>query len=54
MKLGKKELPVDEQFLQALEKGLPDTCGVAVGFDRLMMLRHKTNDISDVISFRSQ
>lgn len=50
--LGKAALPIDEYFLAALEKGLPKTCGVAVGFDRLMMLRHKTDDLSDVIPFR--
>ncbi len=52
LKLGKKALPVDENFLKALERGIPPCCGVAVGFDRLMMLRHKTNDLSDVIPFR--
>lgn len=49
--LGKKPLPIDEFFLTALKKGLPDCCGVAVGFDRLMMLRHKAKNISEVISF---
>lgn len=48
--LGKESLPIDEHFLHALEKGLPDCCGVAVGFDRLMMLRHK-KPIPDVIPF---
>ncbi|NGX38706.1 MAG: Elongation factor P--(R)-beta-lysine ligase [Chlamydiae bacterium] len=36
--LGKKSLPIDEEFIAALEKGLPDCRGVAVGFDRLLML----------------
>jgi elongation factor P--(R)-beta-lysine ligase len=49
--LGKNQLPLDESFLESLEKGLPDSCGVAVGFDRLMMLRHKTLQIGDVIPF---
>jgi elongation factor P--(R)-beta-lysine ligase len=49
--LGKQLLPIDEFFLQALEKGIPDCCGVAVGFDRLMMLRHNSNEISQVIPF---
>lgn len=50
-KMGKETLPIDEYFLSALEKGLPDCCGVAVGFDRLMMLRHKAAHIADVIPF---
>ncbi len=49
--LNKNELPVDEYFLKALEEGLPDCCGVAVGFDRLMMLRQKADHIKDVIPF---
>lgn len=48
--LGKNILPIDEYFLQALKKGLPDCCGVAVGFDRLMMLRHN-QPIAEVIPF---
>lgn len=51
LKLKKEELPIDHHFLKALEKGLPDCCGVAVGFDRLMMLRQKVSNISDVIPF---
>lgn len=49
--LGKQALPIDEFFLSALEKQLPDCCGVAVGFDRLMMLRHNTATLSDVLPF---
>ena len=48
---GKETLPIDNQFLKALEKGLPDCCGVAVGFDRLMMLRHQAPSISSVLPF---
>lgn len=49
--LGKQSLPVDEEFLKALEKGIPNCVGVAVGFDRLMMLRHQTSEISDILPF---
>ncbi len=49
--LQKNSLPIDEYFLEALAKGIPDCCGVAVGFDRLMMLRHNAKHISQVIPF---
>lgn len=48
---GKESLPADENFLKALEKGLPDCCGVAVGFDRLMMLRQGQKQIKDVLTW---
>lgn len=50
-KKHKSALPIDEYFLSALEKGLPECCGVAVGFDRLMMLRHHASHIASVIPF---
>ena len=49
--LGKNSLPIDENFLNALRKGLPACCGVAVGFDRLMMLRQNQTEISKVLSW---
>lgn len=49
--LGKEALPIDTFFLEALEKGFPDCCGVAVGFDRLMLLRHGVSQIADVLAF---
>ncbi|MBY0530097.1 MAG: EF-P lysine aminoacylase GenX [Rhabdochlamydiaceae bacterium] len=48
---GKADLKIDEHFLNALEKGLPDCCGVAVGFDRLMLLRQKKAHLNDVLAF---
>ncbi len=50
-KLGKESLPIDEHLLLALKQGIPECCGVAVGFDRLVMLRNKTKDISEILSF---
>lgn len=50
-KLGKQILPLDEEFIQALTQGIPDCCGVAVGFDRLMMLRHQVEEIREISSF---
>lgn len=49
--LGKEKLPPDEHFLKALEKGLPDCSGVAVGIDRLLMLRQGQKNIAHVLPF---
>ncbi len=50
-KLGKETLPLDENFLSALELGLPDSCGVAVGFDRLLMLQLKKESLKEILPF---
>lgn len=47
---GKDPLPIDEKFLSALGQ-LPDCCGVAVGFDRLMLLRHRQPTLQSVLPF---
>jgi len=51
IRLGKSSLKVDEHFLHALEQGLPDCCGVAVGFDRLMLLRHQKESLEEILPF---
>ncbi|MBW7470598.1 EF-P lysine aminoacylase EpmA [Marinobacter sp. M216] len=48
---GKPEMPVDDAFLAAMAAGLPDCAGVALGLDRLLMLKVGTKDISDVLAF---
>ncbi|QDP02445.1 elongation factor P--(R)-beta-lysine ligase [Thalassotalea sp. PS06] len=48
---GLPEKIIDERFLAALEAGLPQCSGVAVGVDRLLMLKLGKQQISDVISF---
>lgn len=48
---GKPEMDVDEAFLAAIEQGLPDCAGVALGLDRLLMLKMGTRDIADVLAF---
>ena len=46
-------LPIDERLLAALEHGMPECAGVALGVDRLLMLKTGTDDISQVVSFPS-
>lgn len=41
----------DKNFLQALEAGLPDCSGVAIGLDRILMLKLNKTDIQSVLSF---
>jgi len=48
---GKPLHPVDLNFLAALEQALPECCGVALGVDRLLMLKTASKDIRNVISF---
>jgi elongation factor P--(R)-beta-lysine ligase len=48
---GLPQVPMDERLLAALSSGLPDCAGVALGVDRLIMLRLGTADIADVIAF---
>ncbi len=41
--------PIDEDFLAALAAGLPPAAGIALGFDRLVMLATAAADIEDVL-----
>jgi len=49
--LGLPALPIDDYFLGALQAGLPDCAGVALGFDRLVMLALGLDNIQAVLSF---
>ena len=48
---GQQVLPVDHRFIAALEQGLPDCSGVALGLDRLLMLSMGASSLSEVLSF---
>lgn len=48
---GLTPMVIDERLLAALNHGLPDCAGVALGLDRLLMLITGSNMIADVLSF---
>ncbi len=48
---GKYQLPAASRLLAAMQRGLPPCAGVALGFDRLVMVALGASDLSQVIAF---
>jgi lysyl-tRNA synthetase class 2 len=49
--LGLPQRPLEQRLVQALEAGLPDCAGVALGVDRLVMLALGAEGLDQVVSF---
>ncbi|MFW2371669.1 MAG: EF-P lysine aminoacylase EpmA [Gammaproteobacteria bacterium] len=48
---GMPEMALDENLLSALDQGMPECSGVAIGLDRLLMVLSGKSHISEVLSF---
>ncbi len=48
---GLPQMSIDEHFLTALEVGLPECAGVALGLDRLIMILLELSDLTEVAAF---
>lgn len=49
--IGRGPLPIESRLIEAMRSGMPASSGVALGFDRLVMLAVGSRDISDVLTF---
>tara|TARA_B100001142_G_C14187829_1_gene598775 strand:+ start:23 stop:979 length:957 start_codon:yes stop_codon:yes gene_type:complete len=48
---GLPQLPIDKNLIAALDAGMPNTSGVALGLDRLLMVIDEINDIDKALAF---
>lgn len=48
---AKSQIPIDHHLLAAMRAGMPECSGVALGFDRIVMLALNKKDIQSVQSF---
>jgi lysyl-tRNA synthetase class 2 len=51
---GKNALPPCGKLLEAMRKGIPSSCGCALGFDRVVMLACNVTNLREVLSFAAE
>ena len=51
VRAGKEKLAIDHRFLNALQAGMPDCAGVAMGVDRIVMLCLGMENVDQVTAF---
>jgi elongation factor P--(R)-beta-lysine ligase len=51
---GKNPLPSQNRLLDAMRSGMPNSCGCALGFDRVVMLACGAKSVAEVMSFVSE
>lgn len=51
---GKKMLPLQNRLLDAMRSGMPNACGCALGFDRVVMLACNATSLDEVVSFTAE
>jgi lysyl-tRNA synthetase class 2 len=49
IRMGLPEIPLDKAFLQALQQGMPECAGVAMGVDRLVMMALGAASLKEVV-----
>ena len=51
IKMKKQDYPIDNTFIEALKCGMPESGGIALGVDRLVMLLTNSRSLKEVILF---
>ena len=52
--INKEVYPLDTEFMSAIQAGMPECGGIALGVDRLLMALIQSNDINDALLFGNE